>query len=400
MNNNIFLTVLFTNIFKSIIKLKNQKRATIVFFLILFFPQLASTEIKNFETSPNEINYLIKTDIKSSFSFSGLATFYNGVAAYIVSDDEVRKLNDKDFYKITKQQSLAIIGHYKVMIVDSINADVSFKNDKLAIEVYKNSDQKIDLNVLEAKILLKSDLIKYGDKFQKLKYAHLWEPLRLLSIGIEAIFLWLNSIHVFGWGVTIILSSLIFKIFILPINIFLVSSQRKVSNIQASLETKLENIKSNFSGEEAHNKFMQAHKEKGVTPFYNLRPLFLTIVPIPFLISIFNVLGELDLISGHSFLWIKDLAYPDAIFQFKFYIPLLGNSINPLPILMTLFTLFAAIFHKNHIVSVKELRRQKLNLYFITFGIFLLFYPFPSAMVLYWTFATLWQLVQQRFIRI
>ena len=101
MNNNIFLTVLFINIFKSIIKLKNQKRATIVFFLILFFPQLASTEIKNFETSPNEINYLIKTDIKSSFSFSGLATFYNGVVAYIVSDDEVRKLNDKDFYKIT-----------------------------------------------------------------------------------------------------------------------------------------------------------------------------------------------------------------------------------------------------------------------------------------------------------
>ena len=60
-----------------------------------------------------------------------------------MSDDEVRKLNDKDFYKITKQQSLAIIGHYKVMIVDSINADVSFKNDKLAIEVYKIVTKKL-----------------------------------------------------------------------------------------------------------------------------------------------------------------------------------------------------------------------------------------------------------------
>ena len=228
----------------------------------------------------------------------------------------------------------------------------------------------------------------------------MWEPFRLLCIGIEGIFLWINSIHIFGWGLTIILFSLIFKIFILPINIFLIRSQRKVSYIQVSLAPRLEKIKSTFSGEEAHNKFMAAHKEIGVTPFYNLKPLFLTVIPIPFLIAIFNVLGELDLIAGNSFLWIKDLAYPDAMFQFDFNIPFLGNSINPLPIIMTLMTIFLAFFHQNRIVSEKELKKQKLNLYIIAFGIFLLFYPFPSAMVLYWTCATLWQIIQQRFIRI
>ncbi len=360
----------------------------------------AFADVKNFKATPNKINNLINTDIKSSYSYLGLASFYNEVRAYIVSADGLQKLNDDHYFTIYEDQSLAIIGHHKVIIISDVNSDILFKENKLFFEASKNSNQEFNINNIRTQILLKYDLVNFSDSFQKLKYVHLWEPLRLLSIGIEAIFLWLNSIHVFGWGVTIILSSLIFKVFILPINIFLVSSQRKVSNIQASLEPKLENIKLNFSGEEAHKKFMQAHKEKGVTPFYNLRPLFLTIFPIPFLISIFNVLGELDQISGHSFLWIKDLAYPDAIFQFEFYIPLLGNSINPLPILMTLFTLFVAIFHQNHIVSVKELRRQKLNLYFITFGIFLLFYPFPSAMVLYWTFATLWQLIQQRFIRI
>ena len=118
------------------------------------------------------------------------------------------------------------------------------------------------------------------------------------------------------------------------------------------------------------------------------------------LIAIFNILGELDLILGHSFLWIQDLAYPDGIFHFKTYIPLIGNSINLLPILMILLTIFATLLQKNNIISVKSLRKQKLKLYFIGFGIFLLFYPFPSGMVLYWTSASIWQLIQQRIIRI
>ena len=173
-----------------------------------------------------------------------------------------------------------------------------------------------------------------------------------------------------------------------------------MSHIQARLAPELEAIKANFSGEEAHNKFMAAHKTHGVTPFYNLKPFLLTLAPVPFLIAIFNVLGESDKIAGHSFMWISDLAYPDAVFDFGVHIPLLGNSINLLPILMTLLTVFAALLYQNKIVSAKELRRQKLNLYFMAFGFLLLFYPFPSAMVLYWTFANIWQLIQQRFIRI
>jgi len=67
---------------------------------------------------------------------------------------------------------------------------------------------------------------------------------------------------------------------------------------------------------------------------------------------------------------------------------------------MILLTIFATLLHKNKIISVKSLRKQKLKLYFIGFGIFLLFYPFPSGMVLYWTSASIWQLIQQRIIRI
>jgi YidC/Oxa1 family membrane protein insertase len=361
---------------------------------------LSSAEITNFNTTHNKINSIINKNVKSSFTFSGLASYYNAVTAYIISNNKIEKINDDQFYILTPSQSLAIIGHHKIMIVSNIDYALSFKKNKLFWQEEASEKKIIDKKSLQVQLLLKSDLVEYSQPFQKLKYAHLWEPFRLLCVSIEFILLGLNSLHLFGWGVTIILFSFLFKIFILPINIFLIRSQKKVFYIQNSLASELEYIKSNFSGEEAHNKSIKAHKSKGVTPYYNLRPLFLSFVPIPFLISIFNVLGELDLISGHSFLWIKDLAYPDAIFYLDAGIPFLGNSINLLPILMTLLSVFGTIFHQNKFVLKKEINKQKLNLYIMALGFFLLFYPFPSAMVLYWTLANIWQMIQHKLILI
>ena len=370
----------------------------IYIFLILFtalaLPQFARANIKPLEIDSNNFNEVIEDKVREPFSYSGLASFYNGVTAYIINENGVEGLDDESFYALTPSQSLAIVGHYKILIVSNINAEISFTDEKLILKEDGNKQK------FQAQILLKSDLTQLPQPFQNLKYAHLWEPFRLLCIGIEKILLWLHSLHSLGWGVTIILLSLLFRIFILPANVLLTRTQRNVSHIQARLAPELETIKANFSGEEAHNKFMAAHKAQGVTPFYNLKPLLLTMAPVPFLIAIFNVLGESDQIARHSFIWISDLAYPDAVFDFGVHIPLLGNSINLLPILMTLLTFFAALLHQNKIVSAKELRKQKLNLYFMALGFLLLFYPFPSAMVLYWTFANIWQLIQQRFIRV
>ena len=186
----------------------------------------------------------------------------------------------------------------------------------------------------------------------------------------------------------------------LPSNILLIRSQRRVSYIQAKLNPALEKIKVDFSGQEAHEKSMAAYKAEGVSPFYTLKPLMFVLIPLPFLIAIFNVLGELDLLVGQSFLWIRDLAYPDKIFDFAINIPLLGSSLNLLPFLMTSLTVLAALFYKDKIISKKELNRQKFNLCCMAVGLFILFYPFPSAMVLYWTSANVWQIFQQRYLHV
>lgn len=379
--------------------MKKQIRIFLLAFLIVFLSRSALADIKNLELTINDLNAIIKEEIKSPFSFSGLAGFYNKVNAYIVDNESVKNVDEEHIYNLSPNQTLALIGHQKILIIKNINTSLTFKKDKIVLQQTENNDQNF-IEKIYVQILLKSDLKDLSKNFEKLKYVHLWEPLKSLCIYIEIIFLWLNSLHFFGWGTTIILFSLLFKIFILPVNILLLNIQKKVFKIQADLEPELENIKLNFKGEKAHYKFMAAHKEKGVTPFYNLKPLLLTFMPIPFFIAIFNVLGELDLIAGHSFLWIKNLAYPDAIFYFGANIPLLGESINLLPFLMTLLTISGAYFHQNKIISSKQLNKQKLNLYFMALGFLILFYPFPSAMVLYWTFANFWSILQQKFIKV
>ena len=222
----------------------------ITFFLllsfILLFPHLGRAEIKEIRTDQENINNIIIKNVKSPFLYSGLAAFYNGVTAYIVDDYHIEKLDNEHWYTITTGQSLAIVGQYNILLIKDVNTAVLLADNELS---WKRNDGKHEI---QAQILLKSDLTQLPQYLQKLKYAHLWEPIRLLCIGIEEILLWLHSIHKFGWGITIILLSLLFKILMLPANILLTRSQRKVSYIQAHLGPKLMEINANFSGEEAH----------------------------------------------------------------------------------------------------------------------------------------------------
>ena len=377
-----------------------QIKILLLFFLIFLNPKLVFSETKEIKIESNNINYLIETEIKDQFSYSGLAAYFNKIQIYILDANDIKRLKDQELYLLKSNQSLAIVGRHKIMVIKNANLHFSFFEEKLIWHKNKDNKGKFDLNNLKIQILLKSNLVNINKTYEKLKYSHLSKPFRVLCMGIEALLLWLNSLHVLGWGITIILFSFLFKIFILPVNIFLIHVQRKVSKIQISLMPELENIKSKFSGEEAHHKFILAHKARGITPYYKLKPLFLTLIPIPFLVAIFNVIGELDQISGHSFLWIKDIAYPDNIFEISFYIPFLGDKINLLPILMFIISILSSIGYRNKIISIKELNKQKLNLYLMSFVFLLLFYPFPSAMVLYWTFSNIWSAIQQKLIQI
>ena len=120
-----------------------------------------------------------------------------------------------------------------------------------------------------------------------------------------------------------------------------------------------------------------------------------TLIQIPVLIAVFNALGEMPQLDMQSFLWVKNLAYPDAVTALPVVIPGIGGHINLLPFLMTAVTLFSTLIFSSPHASATELKKQRRNLYMMAAAFFILFYPFPAAMVLFWTVNNLLHSIQQ-----
>ena len=145
---------------------------------------------------------------------------------------------------------------------------------------------------------------------------------------------------------------------------------------------------------------MAVFKSHGVTPFYSLRPLLVSLIQIPILLAIFNALGEMPQLAGASFLWIDDLAYPDSITRIGTPIPWIGEEISLMPWVMTIVTLLSALLFRNRYSSPMELKKQRRKLYLMAATFLVLFYPFPAAMVMFWTVTNLLQAAQQQVIKI
>jgi membrane protein insertase Oxa1/YidC/SpoIIIJ len=72
-----------------------------------------------------------------------------------------------------------------------------------------------------------------------------------------------------------------------------------------------------------------------------------------------------------------------------------GGYVNLLPLLMTAITVVTAALFQDPILSEAQLKKQKMNLYLMAAAFFLLFYPFPAGMVLYWTMNNLLALIKE-----
>jgi YidC/Oxa1 family membrane protein insertase len=133
-----------------------------------------------------------------------------------------------------------------------------------------------------------------------------------------------------------------------------------------------------------------------VSPFAGLKPLLIVLIQLPILIALFHVLGTAFELRNAPFLWIETLAEPDKLFSFGFNIPFLGNYFNLLPVLMSVFTLLSFKLAPAPTTEDKDKGMQNLFLLGMTLMFFFLFYSFPAGLVLYWTFANVFHVVQHR----
>ena len=331
---------------------------------------------------------------RGKHNFSGLASYYNGVRFYLVGEDVFQPLEPGETFVLENGTWLAVAARLEVLLVQSPGLSLRLSGWEHTLEYLKTQVEPDRVQVVK-----KSDLYTVAPELDQLRYAHLWAPLSWLAKVVEYSLTAIHAHVVNHWGLAIVLLSILLKLILFPVHIAVARMQDEVSRVRSLLEPRLAEIKANHDGEEAHNRIMAAHVALGVTPFYSLKPLLGVLIQVPIWIAVFNALGEMPQLAGQSFLWIEDLAYPDVIAVIPFSVPLFGTTLHLLPFVMTGVACLSVQSFRNDRWSKVELARQKRNLYWMALVFLLLFYPFPAAMVLYWTLNNLLQVVMQPVVR-
>jgi YidC/Oxa1 family membrane protein insertase len=217
-----------------------------------------------------------------------------------------------------------------------------------------------------------------------LLYAALWEPLRWLSFGLQAILEFWQSL-VGSWGLAIILLSASVKLLMWPLTFIAERWQDQVNRTQSLLAPELATIRREHRGEEAHRLTLAVYAKHGVSPWYTLRSLAGFLVQIPVFIAAFDMLGEQFGLAGARFLWIADLSLPDRLLPFAAPAPFFGAHLNLLPFAMTALTVLASRLQEDPGLAPELRQGQRRRLYGLAAAFFVLLYTFPAGMVLYWT---------------
>ncbi len=215
-----------------------------------------------------------------------------------------------------------------------------------------------------------------------------WTLIRPIAKGVHYL---LTKMHTFipNYGIVLILFSLMVKIVVYPLTKKSYESTQKMQAIQPQLNTLKEKYKNDQ--QKMSQAQMALFKEHGVNPLGGCFPVLLQ---MPLLFSLFQVFRSTIELRGAPFvLWISDLSAPDTIINLPITIPVYGDQIAVLPILMGV-----TMFIQQKMMPTQAGGQQKLMSYFMTIFFTLLFNNFPSGLNLYYTLFNVLTILQQKFL--
>jgi YidC/Oxa1 family membrane protein insertase len=199
-----------------------------------------------------------------------------------------------------------------------------------------------------------------------------WSWIRPLSRLVFAFMLWVHK-AVPNYGIVIILLSLIIKVLFWPLTQKSFKSMREMQKVQPALTELREKHKDD--PKKLNEEMWKLYKERGINPAGGCLPMLLQ---MPVFVALFNLLSRtIELRRAPFLLWIRDLSTPDVIANMPFSLPFIGSSLSVLPILMGI-----AMFIQQKMSSTDP--KNKAMTYMLPIIFTVIFYRFPSGLVLYW----------------
>ena len=190
-------------------------------------------------------------------------------------------------------------------------------------------------------------------------------------------------------GIAIIGVSFTVTLLCLPLYIVAEHWQQVQRDTENKLKPGIDRIKAVFKGDEQYMILNTFYKQNHYHPMMALRSSFGLLIQVPFFMAAYNCLSSLPALQGQSFLFIKDMAKPDALFSIGSF------DINILPIAMTVINIIAgAIYTKGFAF------KDKAQIYGMALLFLVILYTSPSGLVLYWTMNNVFSLVKNIFYKL
>jgi YidC/Oxa1 family membrane protein insertase len=212
-----------------------------------------------------------------------------------------------------------------------------------------------------------------------------WKIIQPISILVLWTFTFLHK-FIPNYGIVIIVFSILVKIVLHPLTKKSYQSMKEMQEIQPLMNEIRE--KYGKDPQRMNQEMMKLYKEHGVNPLGGCLPMLLQ---MPLLYALFIVFrSTIELRHADFVWWIKDLSAPDTIFKLPFSLPLYGDSVNVLPIVM------GATMLIQQAMTMKD-PKQKMMVYLMPIIMTLAFNTFPSGLNLYYTLFNVFSIVQQKY---
>ncbi len=214
--------------------------------------------------------------------------------------------------------------------------------------------------------------------------------IRPISKGILWVLKFIHKTFHINYGVVLLLFAVFIRLITGPLTKKSFESSQNMQKIQPELKK----IQSKFKGDAQglNRETMALYKKHKVNPLGGCLPVLLQ---MPLLWALFIVFRTTIEFRGAPFVfWINDLSKPDVVFTLPFSIPIYGNGVAVLPLVMG-----ATLMLTMRMSSATMDKSQKPVMYFMNGFFVLLFNTFPSGLNLYYTAYNVLSFFQQRSIR-
>ena len=295
-------------------------------------------------------------------------------------------ITSSNYAEITSTYNSEIYSRIKKTDVDNsklfINGNVPIYNSSIGFESNKLIKAIVYLGPLQY------DNLKHFNVGLENTMSFGIAPIRGIGRAVLSLLTFLYK-YIPNYGLVLIIFSILIKLLVYPLTKKSYQSMKAMTAIQPEIQKLRDKYKN--EPQRVSQETLKLYKTHGVNPLGGCLPMLLQ---MPLLFALFIVFRSTIELRGAPFVfWIDDLSRPDALINLPFFIPLYGDQISILPLIMGI-----SMFIQQKMSTVSANPQQKMMTQFMSVFMIILFNQFPSGLNLYYTLFNILTILQQKFL--